>query len=134
MSGVSSSQANGFGMELSTAEFLIDEIKELTAGLSVVDPNTTTATFGPESGETGISTYDDLDDLNGKTFNPPVDMAGNSLSDFSAFSQVVTVVNVSPSNFANTVADHGSSFVRVTVDVQLNNSTVSSSSWIRALR
>ena len=38
------------------------------------------------------------------------------------------------SNFANTVADHGSSFVRVTVDVQLNNSTVSSSSWIRALR
>ena len=134
VSGVSNSQANGFGMELSTAEFLIDEIKELTAALPVVDPNTTTETFGAESGETGLSAYDDLDDFDGKTFSPPVDMAGNSLSDFSAFSQVVTVVNVSPSNFANTVADHGSSFVKVTVGIQLNNRAISSSSWIRALR
>ena len=40
-------QANGAGTELSTAEFLLEQIKELTATLAVVDPTTTTTTLSP---------------------------------------------------------------------------------------
>ncbi len=57
-------KANGFGLDLSTAEFLTEQIRELTTLLPVVDPQTGTAAFGPEAGET-LTTYDDLDDFNG---------------------------------------------------------------------
>jgi len=49
--------ANGAGTDLSTAEFLIEQIRELTAMLPVIDPQSSTTTFGPE--ETNLADYDD---------------------------------------------------------------------------
>ena len=126
------SAANGAGVNLSTAEFLIEEIRELTTSLAVVDPQTETTVFGPESTENSLSTYDDLDDFDGQVFSPPIDINRTTLNNFTAFSQRITVENVSPANFTNTVADHGSDFVRVTVDILLNGNQISSTSWIRA--
>ena len=60
-------QANGAGVELSTAEFLIEQIRELSAVLDVIDPDTGIATFGPEASET-LADYDDLDDFHGAVF------------------------------------------------------------------
>lgn len=125
-------RANGVGIDLSTAEFLIEEIRELTTVLPVVDPETGESTFGIESGESSVSDYDDLDDFDGLTFNPPVDVNGYQLSEFSSFSQQVTVENISSSDFLTVVSDHGSDFVRVTVTVLLNGAEMSSSSWVRA--
>ena len=132
ISTVSYTRANGFGIELSTAEFLIEEIKERTAELAVIDPQTKDVTFGAEEGENWHTDYDDLDDYDNVTFSPPIDMAGNTLDEFQGFSQKITVQNVDPANLANTVSNHASSLVRVTVTITRENEQISSSSWIRA--
>jgi len=122
--------ANGAGTDLSTAEFLVEQIRELTALLPVVDPQSGTATFGPE--EANLSGYDDLDDFDGASFSPPISANRDVLNDFAAFSQHVTVENVNPADFEQVVSDHSSHFVRVTSKVFLNAKEISSSSWIRA--
>jgi prepilin-type N-terminal cleavage/methylation domain-containing protein len=125
-------RANGAGTDLSTAEFLLGEIRELTALLPVVDPDGG-STFGFETGEV-LLTYDDLDDFDGEVFSPPIGADRVALTDSAAFSQQITVENVSASNFEQVVGkDHSlSDFVRVTVTVFLNSRPISSASWLRA--
>jgi len=124
-------KANGAGANLSTAEFILEQIRELTALLPVIDPETGTDIFGPESAET-VTTYDDLDDFDGANFSPPISTSREVLDNFAAFSQQITVENVNAANFEQVVGDHSSNFVRVTVRVLLNSQEVSSASWIRA--
>jgi type II secretory pathway pseudopilin PulG len=124
-------KANGAAAELSTAEFLVEQIKELTALLPLTDPNTGTSTFGPEAGET-LANYNDLDDFDGSIFSPPINTAREVLSDFAGFSQQITVQNVSNMDFQQVVADHSSYFVRTTVKILLNSKEIISASWIRA--
>ena len=87
-------------------------------------------TFGLE--EPNMVTADDVDDYDGQTFSPPIDAGGNALSDLSAFTQQITVENVSKTDLAQVVADHSSDFVRITVTVSQNNQNISAASWIRA--
>ena len=101
------SSVNSAGINLSTAEFLIEEVRERTATVE----------------------FDNLAAFAG-TYSPPEDIEGNQLTDFAAFSQQVTVQNVSPSDF--TVPQAGSDFARVTVAILLNSSQITSASWIRA--
>ena len=124
-------KANGDGTDLSTAEFLFEQIRELTTLLPVIDPNTELDVFGPEAGET-LANYDDLDDFDGKNFSPPINALRGTLSDFAEYSQQVTVENVNPSDFEQVVADHGSCFVRITVRISKNSREVCSASWLRA--
>lgn len=124
-------QANGAGVELSTSEFLIEQIRELTTVLPVIDPNTGTSTFGPEASET-LADYDDLDDFNGASFSPPISADRNALNDLSAYTQQITVENVSASDFEQVVSNHSSFFVRVTVQVFLNTREISSARWLRS--
>lgn len=121
--------ANGYGMDLSTSEFLIEEAREMMATLPVVDPETQAATFGRESGETG---YDDVDDYHNAAFNPPVDLSGAVMNEFAGFTQRITVQNVLATNLTAAVANHSSDFVRVTVTVEKNGAALASTSWIRA--
>ncbi|MHC4207710.1 MAG: type IV pilus modification PilV family protein [Planctomycetota bacterium] len=124
-------KANGAGTDLSTAEFIIGQIRELAMLLPVIDPETELSTFGPESGET-LADYDDLDDFNGATFSPPISAERTPLNELAAFSQKITVENVNASDFEQVVANHSSSFVRVTVIVYLNSNQISSANWLRA--
>jgi prepilin-type N-terminal cleavage/methylation domain-containing protein len=107
--GSSFTRANAAGAELATAEFLIEQIRELTATLS----------------------YDELGDFNGKNFCPPIDANRNVLNDFAAFTQKITVENVSKSDLRQVVG-YDSGLVRVSVEVSLNSRPISSVSWIRA--
>src|SRR5512147_1390494 len=63
------STANVAGADLSTAEFLVEQIRELTTMLPVVDPalppGAAVTVLGPETGETGVTLYDDVDDFDG---------------------------------------------------------------------
>jgi prepilin-type N-terminal cleavage/methylation domain-containing protein len=122
--------ANGAGTDLTTAEFFIEQIRELTMLLPVIDPQTGTTVFGPE--EASLAGYDDLDDFDGAIFSPPIDANRNVLNDFAAFSQRITVENVNPANFNQVMSDHSTRFVRLTVKVFLNAEEISSTSWIRA--
>lgn len=126
------SMANGAGADQSTAEFLAEQIRELTAMLAVVDPTTGIATFGPESLETSVTSYDDLDDFDGAVFSPPIAANRTTLPELAGFSQQVTVENVSLANLDQVVADHSSQFVRVTVRVLKNGRLICTTSWIRA--
>jgi len=129
---ISFTKANAAGTELSTAEFLLEQVKELTILLPVVDPNTGMSTIGLEAGETVLADYDDLDDFDGLAFSPPISADRATLNNFAAFTQQVTVENVSAGNFEQIVADHGSYFVRVTVKVLLNSEQIISADWVRA--
>ncbi len=102
--------SNSAGLEISTAEFLIEQIKELTTLLPV----------------------DDLDDFaSASPFSPPINADSQALNNFSAYRQQVTVQNVSTSNFSLPVGDHLSPVVRVTVKVYLNSKLIGEQSWIR---
>jgi hypothetical protein len=121
--------ANGAGADLSTAEFLIEQIRELTTMIPAVDPDDPTH-FGQEGAG---PTYNDVDDFDGATFSPPISADKAVLNDFASFSQQVTVQKLNPSNLDVVVSDASTSpFFRVTVTIVQNNKAVSSASWIRA--
>jgi len=109
-SNISFTRANGDAANLSTAEFLLEQIREFTTTVE----------------------YDDLHDLAG-TFSPPIEVDGTPFppTDFPGFTQQVIVENVSPADFQQVVADGTSNFVRVSATVSLNAKPICSSSWIR---
>lgn len=122
---------NAAGTELSTAEFLIEQIRELTILLPVVDPETENATFGPEADETTLADYDDLDDLDGAAFTPPINADRTLLNDFAPYVQQVTVERVSAGDFEQ-VDEDSPYFVRITVTITVDSKQISSADWVRA--
>ncbi len=129
-SNVAFTQATAQAAQLSTAEFLIEQIRELTALLPARDPQTSKEVFGPE--EADIVSYDDIDDFDGAVFNPVIDCQRRQLTGFSDYGQIVTVENVNASNFQQVVADHSSDFIRVTIKILYGNCEIMSTSWIRS--
>ncbi len=125
--------ANDAGSDLSTAEFLIEQIREMTTMLPVAEPNTPTWTLlGPETGET-LAVYDDVDDFDNASFTPPINANRLPLTPYATFSQQVMVQKINPTDFTQVVADGANSdFVRVTVTVSQNGHPISSTSWVRA--
>ena len=128
---ISFTKANGAGADSSTAEFLVEQIRELTTMLPLTDPQTD-GTFGPEAGEPTLADYDDLDDFDNTAFSPPINADRENLSDLSAFSQQITVENVSASDFDQVVSDLETDFVRVTVEIFFNSNRIRSAAWLRA--
>ncbi|MCE5185766.1 MAG: prepilin-type N-terminal cleavage/methylation domain-containing protein [Planctomycetaceae bacterium] len=124
--------ANGYGMDLSTAEFLIEESRDMLATLPAVDPETQKDVFGHEADETSTALYDDVDDFHNVVFSPPVDISRAAMNEFAGFAQQITVQNVDAVNLTATAADHSTDFVRVTVTILRNNVPMTSTSWIRA--
>jgi prepilin-type N-terminal cleavage/methylation domain-containing protein len=108
-SNVAFTQATAQAAQLSTAEFLIEQIRELTALLP----------------------YNDVDGFNGAVFNPPIDCQQRQLTDFSDYSQAVTVENLS-ANLQPAGPDPNSPFVRVTVRILYQNNEITKASWIRS--
>ncbi len=126
------SMANEAGTDMSTAEFLAEQVRELTAMLDVVDPDTETGFDAKEGNWTGYDDVDDFDDFDSSSLGGPISAARTVLTEFAAFSQEVTVKNVSASDFDSEVGDNGSDFLRVTVVVRQNGQQLVSASWIRA--
>jgi prepilin-type N-terminal cleavage/methylation domain-containing protein len=119
---------NAASAELSTAEYLIEQIKELTDMLAGTDPDFSYMTF-VASGD-----YDDVDDFQNRVFNPPITSDWQTLNELSAYTQKIDVVRVSESDFEQVVYDDNATFIRVTVIITLNGREISSASWIRARR
>ena len=102
-------QATAQAGQLSTAEFLAEQIRELTAM---------------------ISDLSGLEALDGAVYDPVIDSQSRQLTGFTGYSQTITVENVSVNNFEQ--ADPGSDFVRITVRVLYNNSEITKISWVRS--
>ncbi|MFT3788869.1 MAG: prepilin-type N-terminal cleavage/methylation domain-containing protein [Tepidisphaeraceae bacterium] len=113
---------NAYSGQITTASMLATHIREMLQPLSFNDPSTGTATFGAESGET-LSGYDDVDDFNGQTFSPPIDVNRQTISGMPGYSQRVTVRPVSTAKLSGNLTGteiSNSTYtgaVRITVDI-----------------
>ena len=123
--------SNEASLDFTTAETLMEHIRELTTTLPVTDPQSGTTTFGPEEGS--VADYDDVDDFDGSVFSPPIDAGRSQISDLASYSQAITVENVSLNNLSNVVADGSTPFYRVTVQILHNGTEVMSARWIRTV-
>lgn len=87
--------------------------------------------MGPEADEPGIQNYDDVDDLNGATLNPPVDARRQRLNEFSNWTQSIKVVSVDPDYLPNDKVGNGKSpTLRVTCTVTHRGQHVCEMSWL----
>ncbi len=109
LSNGSLTKVNAAGVDISTAEFLIEQMREHVAAL-------------PYAGLAALAAA--------SPYSPPVDVNGNAMTQFASFSQQVTVQAVSPADL--TTLQAGSDFSRVTVSVLLNGSPINSATWIRS--
>ena len=122
---------NGSAIQMSNAEFLIEQIREMTSSIDVLDPQTGNSHFGPE--EADIVDYDDVDDFDGAVISPPVDVFRNSLDDLANYSQNIEVVNVRSTDLADEATNHSTDFYKITVSVSVNGNLINSSSWLRTI-
>ena len=121
--------SNATGTELTTAINLAQSIREMSLGLSFADPTTPTH-WGVESGETSVALYDDLDDLDGRTFSPPIDARRLPLANSDTWAQRVTVKSVDPNRLTLDVPNGSTPTSRVTVIVSHRGHDVYQTSWL----
>lgn len=119
------------GTELTTAVNLANNIHEISVYLPFNDPGSGGSTTTKEAG--GPGNYNDIWDLNGDTYSPPLDARRQPISGYSNWAQQVTVQSVAPDNL--TVTRPNSVTIptaRVTVTITHNGRTIYSESWIVA--
>ncbi len=123
--------SNNEGAEMSTAINLAKGVRELMVGMPIADPATPTH-WGSEAGESlsGAKPYNDIDDFDGKTYNPPIDARRKSVVEFADWTQTIKVQTVDPNLLTSTVPNGTTASVRVTVTVTHNLKTVTSYSWV----
>lgn len=101
---------NGAGVELSTAEFLLEQVRERTSLMS----------------------FSSVNSLNGKIYSPPEDSQGQPLTGYSGYTQQITVEYVTENDLSQIDATSTSDFKRISVNVLYDGALISSGSWIRA--
>jgi type II secretory pathway pseudopilin PulG len=104
---------NAAGLDLSTSEFLIEEIRELTAPVAFA----------------GLGAFD------GQVYNPPREadnLVDTRMPEFAAYTQHVTVEYVNATDLTHIWTSGPKDFRRITVTISKNGQTITSTSWIRA--
>lgn len=91
---------NIHGAQATVAMMLANNIQETTANLAFSDPQLGRSYYGAEPGET-TATWDDLDDFDDRTFNPPLDARRQPIAGMAQYSQVVTVRPVYPNQLSS---------------------------------
>jgi hypothetical protein len=86
-------EQNSVAAKGTTAMLLASHIQETMAGLPILDPSYANTYFGAEPGEV-LRTFNDVDDFDGMTFNPPIDATRTPIPPMAQYSQVVSVVPV----------------------------------------
>ena len=90
--------------------------------------DSTSPTFGPETGETNgtRSAFEDVDDYNGWTETPPQNKDGTTLTGYTGWTRSVVVAWVAPATLAVSATDTGLKKITVTVtDPRGRQTTVS---------
>jgi hypothetical protein len=86
---------NRAAFDMTTAMLLAQNVQETMADLEFTDPAYGKTYFGPEGSQT-LATYDDIDDFNAQTFNPPIDSTRKPITALSQYAQVISVWPVKP--------------------------------------
>lgn len=125
------SMTNATATELTVGANLANSIHEIAIGLPFTDPVNTTSTTTKESG--GPTAYNDIWDLNGDTYSPPLDVTRHPVSGYANWAQQVTVQSVQPDALTSTRPNSLTlSTARVTVAITHHGNTVYTASWIVA--
>ncbi len=120
--------SNRSAADLTAASNLVKNVHEMCLSLAFNDPVLPTH-WGAESGEV-LATYNDLDDLDGQSFSPPIDARRQSLTQFTGWSQSVVVHSVDPNKVTLNVTNGSTTAIRVTVTIYHNNKVVLTESWL----
>lgn len=86
--------------QITTAQLLSTNIQEMTGDLSFKDPFYAADTWGVEPSES-LTNFNDVDDFDGMSFNPPMDSTRAGIPELSKYTQVVTVMPVDPNRPGN---------------------------------
>ncbi|MGE5610210.1 MAG: type IV pilus modification PilV family protein [Bacillota bacterium] len=129
---------NTTGTELTTGLNLAKNIREMTLGLAFADPTSVNRWdpsvpphWGPESDEPTVQSYDDVDDLDGASFNPPIDARRQSLTEFANWTQSIKVTSVDPDYLPNDKVGNGKSpAIRITCTITHLGQHVCELSWM----
>ena len=77
------------------ALMLATHVQEAMVGLSFSDPGTAALHWGPETGES-LASFNDVDDFDALTFNPPIDSLRATIPSQSQWTQRIDVMPVDP--------------------------------------
>jgi type II secretory pathway pseudopilin PulG len=122
---------NFYAQKTTTAMMLANNLRELFASLPFNDPINGTH-LGPNSGETSLALYDDVEDFNGFSANPPIDANRQPIPALSNWQQSVTVTHVNPNNFqlTDTIANDAACVLdRIVVTVSYNPDPTDAAGW-----
>lgn len=124
---------NAIAANMTTAMFLANNMQEAMTGLPFSDPSGAGA--GLEEAGQPVAVWNDIDDFNDYTANPPLDATRQPINELANYSQAVTVTPVDPSSLGTTAA--GAAAARITVRVlyqppgKPTASEVHRISWVR---
>lgn len=125
--------------EMTSAIMLANNLQEAMANLPFNDPVWGRTTFGPETGET-VATWNDIDDFDGQTINPPIDSLRKPITELSQYAQQVTVVPVYTTQISTNTNDASPSIPKTTytgaarVRVKILFRVTPSSPWSESYR
>jgi MSHA pilin protein MshD len=122
---------NGDTAQITTGMNLAKNVREMAMTMRFTSP-TRPATWGRDAGEAANvpADWDDLNDLDNVTFDPPVDAAGNAIADLSGWQQTVDVECVDANGLGTVLPNGGSAdAVRVTTIITHGSSEVWRMSW-----
>jgi len=122
--------SNSKGTELTTAVNLAGNVREIATGLAFQD-----STYPNQwnTKESTVGAYDDIKDLDGCTFQPPLDVRRQKIDSLPSGAQVVTVETVAEDTISSTRPnDPTLPVVKVTVRVTHNTKEVYRTRWIVA--
>ncbi len=123
--------SNVAGTELTTAVNLANNIHEIANGLPFYDPTTGASTNWSTKESGGLANYDDVLDLDGESFSPPVDVRRSSMSDYAGWKQDVQVQTVGQNLIGTVVPDTTTEpTARITVTISRHGRPVYETSWI----
>ena len=120
--------ANEDATQLTEAINLANNIHEITMGMPYYDPQTPTVW---NSKEPTVAEWDNITDLDGASFNPPIDARRNPIPEYAGWRQSVEVESVTHDKVTVTTPDTTTEpTARVTVTVRHRGRTVYATSWL----
>ena len=119
---------NHEGTELTMAINLASSIREMSLGMAYYDPQQPTVW---NTREATVAAWDNIMDLDGAAFNPPIDARRNPLTGYNSWTQEVAVESVSEENVTVVVPDTTTQpMARVTITIKRHNIPVYRTSWL----
>lgn len=120
--------SNAAGNELTTAVNLANNVREISLGMAFYDPQNPTQWSTKES---TVAAYDNVLDLDGCTFSPPLDVRRQAMSQYNGWAQVVKVQTVAEDQVnsirPNTTAEPTA---RVTVTITHLGKSIYETNWL----